>query len=146
MAEEFVIVDIDKLERNLNLHNIIINEARGLAKDLKHLSLIEDIDFISTTVSGNVRLAKKLISTLKTSRVLLKGIPNDRIIAFAKSKAKQIGKISINEQKQMLSPKHKTEVERIIKLLSDDLLKSELTEEEYDSSVKDLISVDNKEP
>jgi hypothetical protein len=61
--KNFVIIDIDKVERSFNLHQIVTNEAKTLLKDLERISLIENLDLISQIVSDNVRLAKKLICT-----------------------------------------------------------------------------------
>lgn len=139
IADEFIITDIDKEEKSQKLTEIIVNEAKRLVQDLNRLNLIKDINVISNMIPGNVRLAKKIIKTLNSSRVLRKGITNIEIINFAKSKADKIGKIPIDDATNQFDPKHKTEIERIIKLLSDDILKSELTNYEYVSTVKDLI-------
>lgn len=139
--DTYVLTDIDKLEKSLGLTSIITNEATRLVDTLKAINLIADLNVITQYTGTDLALAKKIIATIRNSPVLRNGIKNDKIILFAKNKASKLGKISIDEKKGQFTPKHKTEVKRIFKILNDDYLRSELTEEEYDSVVKDKWEV-----
>ena len=134
---EILLLDMKKLESALGLKDILAREAerdiqavidKGLVTDNQHLK----------KVCEKTSMCKKLRHALTQSKVILNGIDNRRIIEFAESKREKL-KFNFNEAKNAFDIRSKAEAERFIKLLDDDFLRSELTQEDYDSYDKESL-------
>lgn len=139
MNGQTFILNLKAVEKNDQLTMIIQNEAVNNIEHLKATGIVSNLDDIKKMLSGNTPLAKRFIQAVKQSPVFIAGIANDKIIEFAKKKEKRIGKITYGKDDKTFTPKSKRELKTLLSLLSDDLLKSELTEGEYMSSSKDAL-------
>jgi len=139
MDNQAFILNIKAVEKNDQFTQIIENEAISNIENLKASGIVSNLDDVSSMLKGDISLSKKFIQAVKQSPVFRLGISNIKIIEFAKKKEKQIGKITYGKDDVTFSPKSKMEMKRILSLISDDLLKSELTEGEYITSSKDPL-------
>lgn len=138
VEEDIIITNIKTLESKLGIDQIIRNEAKKMISTLDAVNLLSNIDGLQQYCKDDKSLSKKLITAVKKSPVLYKGIETARIVEFAKEKKSKIGKLSFSADGKF-EIKNKAEAKRFIELLNDDLLKSELTDEEYIAKAKDEL-------
>jgi len=76
---------------------------------------------------------------MSSSIVIKKKIPNEQLISFVSSNPKLKDNIETNEDKTKFKLKTNNHCNFFIKLLDDDFLKSELTQEEYEALAKNNV-------
>lgn len=134
---EILLLDMKKLETALRLKDILAREAERDIQAVMDKRLVTNNQHLKK-VCEKTSMCKKLRHALIQSKVILNGIDNRRIIEFAESKREKL-KFHFNEAKDAFDIKSKAEAERFIKLLDDDFLRSELTQEDYDSYDKESL-------
>ena len=132
-----ILVDMKRLEKSLKLDLILQRETTRDIQRLIEKNLIEDDEKLRAACSSPM-MCKKLKHALNISKVITKNISNAAIIEFVQSKGEKL-KFHFNEDNDKFILKSKAEAERFIKLLDDDFLHSELSNEDYDSNDKDDI-------
>jgi hypothetical protein len=139
---ELYIMDLAIVERFFNLYDVIKASAKKQINIIKGSGLVENIDDISTELS-NISFARKLSKISEHSPVLGK-IENKKIIEFAKAHPalKNIIKYSADGTKIKLTSKKSKYL--FLKLLNDDYLTSNLTNQYYDSVAKDKVNVEQE--
>lgn len=135
---EILLLDMKKLESALGLKDILVREAESDIQTVMDKGLVTDNQFLKR-VCEKTSMCKKLRHALTQSKVILNGIDNRRIIEFAESKREKL-KLHFNAAKDAFDIRSKAEAERFIKLLDDDFLRSELTQEDYDSYDKESLA------
>ena len=136
----FIITNLKNTERIQQLTQITLNIADERINDIDKIKIISNIDKIHDIVKGDISLAKKVIKIVSESPVLYKGISNDKIIAFAKKKEAKFGKLIYTQDQTQFDIQSKKELKRFLSILNNDLLWSELTEDDYFSPTKDLLN------
>lgn len=134
---ETLLLDMKKLESALGLKDILAREAERDMQSVMDKGLVTDNQHLKK-VCEKTSMCKKLRHALTQSKVILNGIDNRRIIEFAESKREKL-KFHFNEAKDAFDIRSQAEAERFIKLLDDDFLRSELTQEDYDSYDKESL-------
>lgn len=132
-----ILVDMKKLEKVLKLDSILQRETMRDIQRLVEKNLIVEDRFIKNACTSPM-MCKKLRHALMYSKVITKNIPNAAIIEFVRSKGDKL-KLHFNRGDDKFMMKSKAEAVRFIKLLDDDFLHSELSDEDYDSDNKDNI-------
>lgn len=135
--DKVLIVNINTLEKQLGYSQVITDNAKKVIEIISSLDLIEDIlkleeMVISTRIAKKINLVKDsvVLNIMKTDVEKVKDFIL-RIDDLKKSlKFNSEDKLQINT---------KVAVEKFLKLLDDDYLKSELTENIYDSLNKEKI-------
>lgn len=135
----FVITNLKNIERIQQLTQITLNVAAARVDDIDKIKILSNIENIRDMVKGDVSLAKKVIKIVSESPVLYKGISNDKIIAFAKKKEAKFGKLTYTPDQSQFDIQSKKELTRFLSIINNDLLWSELTEDDYFSPTKDLL-------
>ena len=135
--DEILLLDMKKLESALGLKDILAREAERDIQSVMDKGLVTNNQHLMR-ICEKTSMCKKLRHALTQSKVILNGIDNRRIIEFAESKREKL-KFNFNEAKNAFDIRSKTEAERFIKLLDDDFLRSELTQEDYDSYDKESL-------
>ena len=131
--DEIIMTDIQKLERIMDLKEVLTNRAaEHIATIVNERQLVKDSVQLER-VSKEPIMAKKLIHALTDGKVFSQNISNDAIIAFARSKG---AKLNMSFEGNQFDLKNKIEAKRFIKLIDDDYLTSELTREDYDANQK----------
>jgi len=141
VSDGTVILDISPLERSQGFDQIVKNEVTARIDDIDQMGLIEDITSFKSLVDGLP--TRKALLQLKNSQVIKKEIDAKTVLDFYEKKRELIGIIDYNDDKSKLAPNKKEQVKRLLKLLNDDYLTSELTESEYDSVAKDELKKNN---
>lgn len=136
---QFVITNLKSIERIQQLTQITLNVASARIDDINKINILCNLDKIRDMVKDDVGLAKKVIKIVSESPVLYKGVPNEKIIAFAKKKESKFGKLTYSQDQSQFDIQSKKELVRFLSILNNDLLWSELTEDDYFSTAKDLL-------
>ena len=140
---EIIIIDLDAIEKEFGFYEVIIKEAATSLSVIEKKELVDNIDSLKELLS-DVRFARKLTKVARNSPVIRLGIPNESIIAFAKNHPLTKKKMKYNDSQTKFHLDTKVSKNLLIKILSDDLLTSELTKLYYDSLAKDDIIVEEE--
>lgn len=132
-----VLTDLDILEKRNGFKNIIINQASRDAQRVSDKHIVSNFDYLRTALEGDLSLSKKLVKALADSPVF--GIDNDRIINFSRTNRRLQGKLGYTADNSQIHLTNKKQIQWLLKLLNDDFLRSQLSEEEYESGNKDMI-------
>lgn len=132
---------INLLQSRFGFEQYIRHESHKALQMIKGLSIIEDVKKIEE-FEGNSRLtnAKKLMK-IKSSPVLK--MEPKVLIRNLETLPRYKDKLRIQNEKIQITCKK--DVEELLKILNDDYLKSELTNEDYESSNKKLEKKSNDE-
>ena len=137
VAGTTILTNLDILEKRNGFQNIIINQATRDAQRVSDKQIVSNFEYLRTALEGDLSLSKKLVKALKDSPVLR--IDNDRIISFAQTNRRLQGKLGYSENNLQIHLTNKKQIQWFLKLLNDDFLRSQLSEEEYESGNKDMI-------
>lgn len=129
----FYVSNIDRMEKICSFNTLIVNEAKKSIAKILDTGILDNIEVLEEELD-NVTFARKLTRIYKDSKVL--GIvPNKTIIEFTEQHSYfKKYPLKHSEDKFILDTKKSKEV--FIKLMNDDLLKSDLTNYEYESLAK----------
>jgi hypothetical protein len=135
IKEKLYIKNISVLQEKFGFDTFIRSEAKSVIESIDKLDLVSDLaKVIACESKERLTTAKKLMK-LKNSPVL----KMDKNILLTKLKSiDRYKNITIEDGK--IRTKTNSDVNNLLKMLNDDYLKSELTDTEYDSSVKKLVS------
>ena len=137
LAGVTILTDLEILEKRNGFKNIIINQASRDAQRVNVKQIVSNYDYLKTALEGDLSLSKKLVKALTDSPVL--GIDNDRIISFSQTNRRLQGKLNYTADNSQIRLTNKKQIQWFLKLLNDDFLRSQLSDEEYESGNKDMI-------
>lgn len=140
LDNHYFFLDINMLERSHGFNEVLSKEATN------SLSLISDLDLLESTqglvdLLGNTSFARKVVR-VKNSPVIVRRIPNERIIEFTRNHPALVNKMRYSEDGTKLILHTKVAKELFIKMLDDAYLTSELTEQNYESKAKDVVELE----
>ena len=143
IGEELIVVDMKFFERNFGYHDQIKNAANTQIIRLGSVNFLEGMEELSDAVSNDVNVARKLSNLENNSPVLKKLIDGDitveSFIKFTKENPAISGKFKYSENNDKISIKTKKHIKFLLKVLNDDYLMSQLTNNIYDTIAKDQI-------
>ena len=142
-SDSWYIFKIDTLVNVFGFHEKIKNVALKRAEVIYRHGLVSSIDKLSSLIDTKFTIAKKVAKICENSKVF--SLDKDKIMAYLdkspvfkdKFKKDADGKLIIDSERK---------IKLFLKLLNDDILKSELTELEYDVKAKDLVLSDDFAP
>lgn len=143
VSGELIIIDLNEIEKSFGFFDVITREATASLSVISNMQIVSNILSLEELV-GNVSFARKLIKAARSSPVIRLNIPNENIIAFAKSHPLTKKKMRFNEDETQFKLDTRVSKDLFIKILNDDLLTSELTKLYYDSLAKDGIEIENE--
>ena len=132
-----IILDLKPLEKSEGFGQVIANEVSARINSIESIGLIDDMDNFKSYLDSIS--SKKALLQLKNSQVIKKQIGAASIVAFVKSKEKLKKLFNYSEDGTKLAPSSKAETKRLLKLLNDDYVISELTQSEYETLAKDIM-------
>ena len=123
---------INLMQKSFHFEHFVRKEASATIQLIANMGLVDSPErFISLSDQKSLTNAKKLMKAKRSSVLRMeKEVLLDKLQTLPRYKGKleiQNGKIRISNQKQAIE---------FLKMLNDSILKSELTETEYDSSIK----------
>jgi len=129
----FYVSDVDKMEKICSFHTLIINEAKKSIDMITSVDILENVEVLEDELD-NVTFARKLTRVYKDSKILGK-IPNKDIVEFTtRHKFFKKNPLKSSGDKFVLDTKKSKEI--FLKLMNDDFLRSELTNDEYEALAK----------
>ncbi|MDK9421735.1 DUF4868 domain-containing protein [Pectobacterium carotovorum] len=141
LSDGLFVFDLDTIEKSFGFHEVIIKEASNGMIAIAAKNIIANINTLEELIQ-DVKYARKLTKVSKASPVLQRGIENNKIILFCKNYPSLKGKIRFNEDETQILLDTKVSKDLFIKLLMDDFLISELTDNYYNSIAKDTVSIE----
>ena len=138
LDQEVYILNINKLESICGFHDVIRREAKKGLESIKKMEILEDVEPLEDELD-NVAFSRKLTKVCTHSKVVGK-VSNKKIIKFTKRhKYFESHPIKLNVEGDKFILDTKKSKEAFLKLLNDDLLRSELTKGEYESVAKNSV-------
>lgn len=135
--EHVIIANLSMLEKQLGYDTVITQKAREIVNTIASLGFLEDIVKLQE-MTGSTRIAKKL-NLIKESQVFSIMQTDVEKVKIFISKIEDLKKSLKFNSENKLQVNSKIGVEKFLKLLDDDYLKSELTENVYDSLSKEKV-------
>jgi len=136
-----IIVNLKILENQLGYESVIIKKAEEALLTLSAIDFVDDIDKLRDMIKSK-RIAKKF-NLVKDSPVIdIINTDRSKVVSFIKSHPKLKKSLKFNDEGK-LELKTKVSVEKFLKLLDDDYLKSELTDLLYESLNKDALKTED---
>ncbi len=133
--DQLIVIELQTLEKHFGFHQIIKKEAEKGINAIASLDLLDNPEVLQERID-ELAYARRLTKVAKDSAVLQQHVPNDTIIHFCKSFPKLSGKIHFNESEDKIKLDSKQSQDLFIKLLMDNFLTSELTQQHYESLAK----------
>jgi hypothetical protein len=124
------------LERNFKVLNILNTMASAFIDEINK-GFVENVAYIHEIISQKPAFARKVLRVNKKSPVM--GLPFGNIKAFVEGHPHLKGKLGFNTDGSKFQLTTKISAELFVKLMDDDFLKSELSQQLYDSIAKDGI-------
>ena len=136
---EYYIKKYEILEKFYQFDNVLKERTRSNFEKITRLEIIENEDKLFEYLEKKPSSARKFIKVMTSSKVIQKNIPNDQLISFVTNHSKLKDNIKTNDARNKFVLNTNKSCGFFIKLLDDDFLKSELTDEEYDAIAKNNL-------
>lgn len=134
------VLDIETIEKYMGFEGLIRNRANEALASIEQTRLIDNMVSLKDA-SVDFSFSKKLSKVAEQSLIITKRIPNEKVINFSKNNPGLRNKFKYNDSGDKIILDTKSSRLAFIKLLNDDYLVSELTEQPYDSLAKDKIMI-----
>ena len=138
------VLDIKVVESHLGFEELIRNRAQKAIDDISSIEIVEDINILREAAE-DISFSRKLSKIAGQSLIISQSIPNEKVIEFSKKHPGLKNAFRYSEDGKKISLDTKSSQKAFLKLLNDDFLISELTNQSYDSLAKDRISTNNNE-
>lgn len=135
LNDTLYVKNIGVLQDKFKFDRYVRAEAKNVIEKIKNLDIVTNIQKIEECESEQKLTSAKKIMKLKNSPVL----KMDRHTLIQRLKTIDKYKNSLKIENEKIITKTKKDVQNLVKMLNDDVLKSELTNKEYESSIKKVI-------
>ena len=135
---EIFVRDLSVLERNLGFKELIKKSANSAIELIKALDIVSNVGDLSAEIA-NMSFARKLSIIQKSSVVLNKKIPGIRLVQFSQETPGLEKQFKYDEKNTKFVLSTRAEKMAFLRLLNDDFLQSQLTEEYYAANSKDRL-------
>lgn len=133
------VLDIKVVESHLGFEELIRNRAQKAIDDISSIEIVEDINILREAAE-DISFSRKLSKIAGQSLIISQSIPNEKVIEFSKKHPGLKNAFRYSEDGKKISLDTKASQKSFLKLLNDDFLISELTNQSYDSLAKDRIN------
>lgn len=131
---DFYIVNLKNLDTSKEFASIIKKRANAAVDEIETLDFIGEVDSLRNRLD-ELSFARRLMTAMDNSKVTV--LPAEKVLEFVEGHAKLKKDLKINDGKFEL--KTKAAQNALVKLLNDDFLHSKLTNEDYETSSKNLM-------
>ncbi|HIF5856731.1 Kiwa anti-phage protein KwaB-like domain-containing protein [Vibrio parahaemolyticus] len=131
----FMVRNVDQFEKDSGFRDIISKKAGDCITFLDQSGLVKDVEPLKQSAK-QLPFAKKLTKVLMHSGVISAKVSNEKIIDFVKSKD-YLEKVKLTEDEQQFDLKLKYSQNKLLEILDEAYLKSELTGHEFYVRAKD---------
>lgn len=140
LGNDLFVLETKNFERIFGFEELISKRAIETISEIDEKGILEDVQVLKDAAIDDISFARKLSKVKENSPVISLNISNDDIIRFTKTNPGLKGKFKYTEGDKRIRLDTKASKLAFIKLLNDDYLWSELTNQNYDSIAKDRIS------
>ena len=140
LDDKIFILDVKVVESYLGFEELIRNRAQKAIDDISSIEIVEDINLLREAAE-DISFSRKLSKIAGQSLIISQSIPNEKVIEFSKKHPGLKNAFRYSEDGKKISLDTKASQKSFLKLLNDDFLISELTNQSYDSLAKDRISI-----
>ncbi|OEE39968.1 anti-phage protein KwaB [Vibrio anguillarum] len=135
----YFVEHVGTLETRLHFKEVIHSRAKIYSKKIEETGLIDNMSKFNDRIDKETAFARKVVKVYKNSIVIKEKISNTDIVAFTEKKDyyKALS-AAATPTKDSFKLESIVSCKRFLDLLDDDFLKSELTQKDYISRVKDL--------
>lgn len=141
--DKIFVLDIKVVESYLGFEELIRNRAQKAIDDISSIEIVEDINILREAAK-DITFSRKLSKIAGQSLIISQSIPNEKVIEFSKKHPGLKNAFRYSEDGKKISLDTKVSQKSFLKLLNDDFLISELTNQSYDSLAKDRININNE--
>ncbi len=135
---EIYVLDTKVLEHNIKFSALINKAADETIAAIDVLGLLDDIQVLKDSAE-EINFARKLSKVKKTSPIFSLNIPKETIVQFTKTTKELAGRFKYSEDGQAIRLDTKKSKDAFLKLMNDSFLRSELTNQYYETSAKDKL-------
>lgn len=135
---EIYVLDTKVLEQNIKFSALINKAADETIAAIDVLGLLDDIQVLKDSAE-EINFARKLSKVKKTSPIFSLNIPKETIVQFTKTTKELAGRFKYSEDGQAIRLDTKKSKDAFLKLMNDSFLRSELTNQYYETSAKDKL-------
>lgn len=135
---EIYVLDTKVLEQNIKFSALINKAADETIAAIDVLGLLDDIQVLKDSAE-EINFARKLSKVKKTSPIFSLNIPKETIVQFTKNTKELAGRFKYSEDGQAIRLDTKKSKDAFLKLMNDSFLRSELTNQYYETSAKDKL-------
>lgn len=129
--------DINLLQTHYDFEHYIRASARSVASEITTLSLVSNMDKVVDYISrSKLTYAKKMLR-IKNSKVLTKS--KEKLYIKITTLPRWSGKFDLDEETHTIVLRNYGQVENLIDLLDERYTRSDVTDEEYDTSTKKWV-------
>lgn len=129
--------DINLLQTHYDFEHYIRVSARSVASEITTLSLVSNMDKVAGYISrSKLTYAKKMLR-IKNSKVLTKS--KEELYLKITTLPRWSGKFDLDEETHTIVLRNYGQVENLIDLLDERYTRSDVTDEEYDTSAKKWV-------
>lgn len=138
LEDKIFIINVETIEKHLGFEELIRKRADTALSAIENKGIVEDMSELREA-SHDLSFSKKLSKIAGQSLIITKSIPNEKVIEFSRNHPGLKNKFTYNDVGNKIILKTKASKTAFLKLLNDDFLISELTNQSYDSLAKDRI-------
>lgn len=129
--------DMSLLQLHYNFQQYVRTTASHIVSEINNLNFVSNMDKVTDYVArSKLTYAKKMLR-LKNSKVLTKS--KEELYAKITTLPRWRGKFELNETDHTINLKNYGQVENLIDLLDERYTRSDVTDEEYDTSAKKWV-------
>jgi hypothetical protein len=139
LKNDYYVLKYEILEKFYQFSDVIKERAKNYFEKVADIGIIENKEKLFSYLENNPSRARKFIKVMSSSVVIEKEIPNEQLITFVTENPKLKDNIETNGDKTKFELKTNKHCDFFIKLLDDDFLKSELTQEQYEAIAKNNV-------
>lgn len=137
------VLNMRVMETNFKVHDVLKNKAEIFIKEINQKGFVENPEFINQNIQENPTFARKVLKVNKESPVI--NLTFKQIKSFVQGHPHLKGRLRFNVSGDKFSLDTKTSAKLFIKLMDDDFLRSDLSQNLYDSVSKDMLNNENND-
>lgn len=135
---ELYVRDVKMLEKYMGYATLLRKAAEKAVQVITDLGIVENAEALTDGMS-EPSFVRKLARVLKTSPVMRQNIPPERIIAFIDSTPGLAGTVAYSDDGKKIRLHSKKSRDVLLKILNDDILHSQLSQEIYEAKAKNRL-------